>query len=211
MNKITAALFDLDGTLIDSEKWVKGSFEHVFQLFGIHPDRRNHGTKALSGLTLRETYASVADPDKILAMTRAHVEFQANNLHLVTVFGDVIESLRELRSLGIRTGVITNRSVNARSIMEHCGMGGLIDLTVSVEDVTHPKPHPEGILKALKHFGAAPDQAIMVGDMAPDVIAGRAAGVVTVGVDTSNQFEALMDSEPNHLVHTMKDLIPLFW
>ena len=201
----------MDGVLIDSKLLVKGAFIHTFATFNIPDERHFFGTTALSGLSLVETYQTVAPDADISKLTKAHAAFQNDNLHLVTPFDDAVVTLKELRRKGVNIGVITNRSINARHILEHCGLDSLIDLVVSVEDVVNPKPHPEGILKAMAHFGSKPYETIMVGDMPVDITAGKSAGVTTVAVDTSNCLDELRKNNPSFLIQRVSELIPLFF
>ena len=66
---------------------------------------------------------------------------------------------------------------------------------VGREDVTHRKPHPEPVLKCLEHLRLAPHQAVYIGDSPIDIQAGKAAGVVTVGVLTGTSTDAVMRQE----------------
>ena len=71
---------------------------------------------------------------------------------------------------------------------------------ITGEEVTEPKPHPEGIFTALKQLGATAENAIFVGDSDADIIAGRAAGLTTVGVDwlLVTQKAGSFDPEPDY-------------
>jgi|ERR1035437_704503 pyrophosphatase PpaX len=206
--KITTALFDLDGVLIDSARLVEGAFDHTFAAFNI---ATQYDPVADGGLTIRERYGRVVTEADLPKFMQTHADFQKNNLHLVTAFDDAVSTLQILRGKGIYIGVITNRSINARHIIEHCALAPLIDFVVSVEDVTNPKPHPEGILKAMGHFGSKSSETIMVGDMPVDIQAGKAAGVTTVAIDTSECLEALVKSRPDHVVKTLAEIVHLLF
>ena len=60
-------------------------------------------------------------------------------------------------------------------LLAEFNLDGYFDLVVTSTDVKHPKPHPEGLLKILNHFGLAPHQAIYIGDSQVDELAARAA------------------------------------
>jgi len=205
---ITTALFDLDGVLIDSAKLVEGSFNHTLALF-------KTGKKAEDvldgGSTIREVYGKLTTAEELPKFVEAHAAFQRDNLHLVTAFEDAARTLETLRAKGIHTGVITNRSINARRIIEHCKLDSLIDLVISVEDVKNPKPHPEGILKAMTHFGSKLFETIMVGDMPVDIEAGKAAGVITVGINTNGNLEDLKKAGPDYITGSLGELVPLLF
>ena len=206
--KITTVLFDLDGVLINSAKLVSDSFDHTFAAFNMS---ERFESISGSGLTIAEVYGQYTTKDQLLKFMEAHAGFQKNNLHLVTAFEDALSTLRILRDKGIHIGIITNRSMNARNIIEHCELTPLVDFVVSVEDVKNPKPHPEEILKAIAHFDSNPAETIMVGDMPVDIQAGKAAGVITVATNTSDCLDELKKSHPNHIVQALAELIPLFF
>ena len=73
--------------------------------------------------------------------------------------------------------------VTAKISFHALGIDELIDVLVAGDDVTNPKPHPEGVLRVLTELGHNPNEAgAMVGDSAADVYAGRGAGLTTIGV-----------------------------
>ena len=205
---ITTALFDLDGVLIDSAKLIEGSFEYTLALF-------NTGKKAKDvldgGSTIREVYGKLTSKEELPKFLEAHAAFQKDNLHLVTPFQDAIATLETIRAKGIHIGIITNRSINARYIIEHCKLNGLVDLVISVEDVKNPKPHPEGIQKAMAHFESKPSETIMVGDMPVDIEAGKAAGVITVGLNTNGNLWDLKKSGSDYITGSLAELVPLLF
>jgi len=83
-----------------------------------------------------------------------------------------------------RLGVVTTKTGSySKELLEHLGLLEYFDVVVGKENVHHPKPHPEPILKALHHIGAAPQKSFMVGDTCLDMEAARDAGVYGVGVE----------------------------
>ncbi len=84
--------------------------------------------------------------------------------------------LRYLRP-AYKTAVVTNRSDTIDGVLEEHGLEGQFDLVVSSLDVTHPKPHPESLLKALEHFGLLSREAVYIGDSEVDEQAAIAAQV----------------------------------
>lgn len=206
----TAAFFDLDGVLINSEALIKAAFAHVFKTFNI-TDPRVLERGGLNGYALDEVYGLIAQGEELKSMKKTHADFQINNLHLVEAIEDVIIALLELKKMGIKVAIVTNRHGNAEHIIKHCGFRDLVDLIVSADTVKKTKPHPEGIQMALAYFDVKPEEAIMVGDSAVDIIAGREAGVTTVGVDTSVALEELKASKPDYMVSSLTDILPWFF
>jgi FMN phosphatase YigB (HAD superfamily) len=75
----------------------------------------------------------------------------------------------------LATAISTNRTTTMAAVLDTFSLRAHFDLVVTAQDVAHPKPHPEALLKILSHFGVAADEGIFVGDSAID--AGHAASV----------------------------------
>lgn len=79
-----------------------------------------------------------------------------------------------------KTAIATNRTDTMDAVMRVHGLTPHFDLVISAREVDHPKPHPEPLQKILRHFQAAPEEAVYVGDSIVDAEAARQAGVVFV-------------------------------
>jgi len=76
-----------------------------------------------------------------------------------------------------KTAVVTNRSDTMNGVLSEHGLEGSFDVVISALDVTHPKPHPEGLLKILKRFDLQPREAVYIGDSELDEISARESGI----------------------------------
>lgn len=206
LTSVTTALFDFDGVLGNSSAFVNGSFEHVFKTFNVQGDPRKLLPR---GATIREIYGAVAREEDLPKFIEAHIGFQTQNLHLVTRSEGAAEVLEHLHKLDLNIGMISNRA-NIRVLMDHCELSHPDYYVVGAADVLKGKPDPEGILKAMNHFGSKPEETVMVGDMRVDILAGKAAKVMTVAVNTSDCTQELVDSEPDFFIERISDLLPLF-
>ena len=123
------------------------------------------------------------------------------------------ELLARLRAQGIRTGVVTN-GTRPRIEKELARLGVLdtFHTVVCHEDVTHSKPHPEGILKSLACVGCGPETCWYVGDTPVDIEQGHNAGVFTVGIVTDYVDAArLADSRPRLLLDSIEELSEMLY
>lgn len=84
-----------------------------------------------------------------------------------------LDQLRGHASLAI----CTNRATSMDMIIEDFGLTGYFEYVMTASQVTHPKPHPEPLLKVLHHFGVEPDEALFIGDGEVDMQSAAAAGV----------------------------------
>ena len=91
------------------------------------------------------------------------------------------------REKGIKTGIVTTKlSFRIREILAKYAANDLVSVIVGESDVSHPKPHPEGILLALSSLDTSPQDAVYVGDTVVDAQAARDAGVAFIGVTTGS-------------------------
>jgi len=103
-------------------------------------------------------------------------------------FPDTRSAVSSLRENGVKTGIVTNRRY-ARAVAEQCGIDGLFDVFVGIDEVHNPKPHPEPLTEALSRLGVPRGDAFYTGDTDIDMRAAAAAGVTAIGVATGS-FDA---------------------
>ncbi len=125
----------------------------------------------------------------------------------VEVYETTIALIQEIRSLGIKTALISS-SKNCRSIIERVGAADLFDARIdgvdALERKIKGKPAPDVFLQAAKDLGVAPEHAVVIEDAISGVQAGREGGFAEViGVDRSDQAEALLENGADVVV---KDL-----
>ena len=192
---IQTVTFDLDGTLIDSTDAIVESFMYTFDVIGEPRPPRDAIVNSI-GYTNEQQFAKLSphDPDDCARIYRAHYELHA--CAKTTLLPGCREALAALQAEGIRIGFGTSKQRKyAEMILDHLGVLDCFEVRIGPDDVTHPKPHPEAVLKALTLFGVAPSQMIFVGDMHFDVLASQAAGVrclaVATGYATRAELEAL--------------------
>lgn len=107
------------------------------------------------------------------------------------------ELLERLLDAGCRLGILTRNShENALATLAHTGIDGCFEPTAVLgRDAARPKPDPEGIELLLRHWDASAETAVMVGDHAMDLRAGRRAGVMTVHLDPAGAFAWPADTD----------------
>lgn len=203
-----AVLFDLDGTLIDTHEFIRAGFDHALRLHG-HTGVAHEDMVPVAGFDLKACFnhflPEVEDCAQLITDLRA---FQAVNLHLVTTFSHTLSTLHAVRERSIKIAVITNRTRSSAVVsLEKTNLFNQIDLLVSPEDVKNVKPHPEGVLKALDHFGVSADEAWMIGDSDVDITAGKNGGVRTIGVMSGPQGELLLQHAPNYVIKDIQDIL----
>jgi pyrophosphatase PpaX len=184
MSSIRTVLFDLDGTLIDSIRLILDSYHHTLQMHGL-PARSDDDWLRGVGTPLKVQFAEwEQDPAALDALIATYREYNLRNHDaMVTVYGGVVDAVREIRAAGLKTGLVTSK--NRHGAMRGLSLVGLettMDVLVCADDVVNPKPHPEPVEMAVRLLGADFESTVFVGDSIHDMHAGRAAGVRTVAV-----------------------------
>ena len=205
------ALFDLDGTLLNTNNLILASFKHTLKKdLGI--DVTDGELTPYFGEPLMTTLERF---DRSLAPKMITTYRNFNHIYhdeLTTIFPGVHETLVELKENNFRLGIVTSkiRSVAIRGL-ELFDIYQYFDCVVAAEDTKEHKPHPQPILKALDLLGVeAVQTTIMVGDSPFDILSARAAGIVPVGVNWSVRLDELKELKPYLIIGEMGELVTEF-
>jgi pyrophosphatase PpaX len=208
---IDTVLFDLDGTIVDTNELIIQSFLHVFQHHSLESVTREHIIPHM-GKPLRDQFQYFSSKDNVDDMIAAYRVFNIEKHdELVKEFPYVREVIQALSAGGIRLGIVTTkmRKTTLMSLQLY-GLYEFMDAIVTIDDVEHPKPHPEPVLKAVEALGSHPGNTLMVGDSQFDILSANEAGAVSVGVAWSLKGEQhLRGFNPAHIIHDMRDLLDI--
>jgi pyrophosphatase PpaX len=209
-NKINTVLFDLDGTLIDTNELIISSFLHTLEHYYPNQYKREDVLPFL-GPTLKETFESMenANVDEMIKTYRKY-----NITHhdsFVTEFPTVIETVKTLKEKGYKVGIVTTKiSDVVMKGLKLTKLDSYFDVIVTLDHVEKPKPDPEPIFKALEQLHSKPEETIMVGDNHHDILAGKNAGTTTAGVAWSIKGrEHLEQYKPDYILEEMADLLKI--
>lgn len=117
--------------------------------------------------------------------------------------------LERLKARGHRMGIVTGKGRTALDIsLEKLGMSGYFDVTVSGDEMTRPKPDPEGVLTAMNALGGTKEETVFIGDSEADMRAGKGAGVFTIGAHWLEHVQThRFDTTPDLYVTRIAELI----
>lgn len=185
--EIDTVLFDFDGTLVDSSRAICRAFNEALATEA-RPAVPDEAIRPMIGRPLVEMFATVDAQADREALERYVGAYRAAwDLIAVPLTSPLPAMMETIDGLGRhrKLGVVTSRlSSGAHRIIDALGLSGRFDVVVGLEHVARPKPDPEAVHLALGRLGARAERAMMVGDTPDDVLAGRAAGAVAVGVTT---------------------------
>jgi pyrophosphatase PpaX len=212
---LSTFLFDLDGTLIDSIELILRSYRHTMQVHRTNaplpPDdvwMKGLGTPLW--VQFRNWTEDEAEIEAMVATYRAY-----NLTHhdaLVKPYEGVVAEVLELQKKGKRLGLVTSKLKDgAMKGLRLAGLDQAFEIVIGAGDVTHPKPHPEPVLRALDLLGAPASGAVFIGDSRHDMECGRAAGVKTAAVLWGPFDRAhLEDLTPDYWLEKPDDLRQLY-
>ncbi|MDX1547194.1 MAG: HAD-IA family hydrolase [Rhodothermales bacterium] len=194
---LSALIFDLDGTLIDTTAAHARAWCRAFDEFGFHvPTDRialeigKGGSLLVPALVGQRAEQQHGDA---LRDAQTGIYLEIIREEGVRVFPRVRELFEALRARGLQIAVAT--AADEESLAEALDQAGLRDLIESIDavihddDVARSKPHPEAVQPAVEQLGLAPSQCAFVGDTSYDVEACKRAGLVCLGV-TSGPHDA---------------------
>lgn len=208
-------LFDVDGTLVDSQNIIVASMREAFLAYGLEPPNRERSL-SIVGLSLAEAFTVLVGPKApIEGLVKAYKDvfsqFREDPAYHETVFPGAVECLAWLKAredvvLGIATG--KSRRGVAHLLERHCW--GEVFSIIQTADDAPSKPDPAMIHQAMEAVGVAPADTVMIGDSSYDMAMARAAGALPVGVSWGFQpVAALTEAGAAHIVDSYTDLDPV--
>jgi pyrophosphatase PpaX len=207
---LRAALFDFDGTLVDTTELIYQSMRHAAgEVLGREIPREILMANVGQPLPRQMELIDAERAEELLESYRLHNE--EHHDALIQEFPGIEEALARLRSAGVRVAVVTSKrrfSVEM-ALRRFPGLGEVADRFVTMEDTAEHKPHPEPLLKGLEFLGGVPpEEAAYVGDSPFDVAAAKAAGITSVAVSWGAFSEdTLREAEPDHLVEDIDSAV----
>lgn len=168
-------IFDVDGTILDTEKSILRSLQQVLKEEG-----KNYPLEDLRfalGIPGKETLRRLG----VIEIERVHSIWSRTVLefsHEVHIFEDLKEVIQTLSKIPIRTGIVTSKTKQELiDEFEPFGLSSLFEHTVCADDTENHKPNPEPLLLCLDELKATKNDAIYIGDSIYDMQCANSAGV----------------------------------
>lgn len=186
----TAALFDLDGTLLDTIPDLADATNAMLQALGLHTLPQDtiatfvgKGTGVLVERALNAQPQGTALPDQALALDTFHACYHECNGNRARLYPGVMQGLDALSAAGLALGVVTNKpTAFSLPLLEQAGLAGYFAHIVCGDTCTQKKPHPMPFQHACDLLGVPPTHAVAVGDSMNDALSARAAGLTVLAV-----------------------------
>ena len=173
-------IYDCDGVILDSMESNYIFYNRIMEFLGRSEiDRNNSDAKRVlhtySFNNVMEYFfaGDLRRDDAFQFAKTIHYRDLMPYMKMEDGFVQALDQLKGQTSLAI----CTNRATSMEMIIEDFGLDGYFDYIMTASQVTYPKPHPEPLLKVLKHFGVEPEEALFIGDGEVDMQAAQGAGV----------------------------------
>ena len=202
---ITTLLFDWDGTLVDSAHLGLAAYEKAFAELDFTFSKEAY--EANYSPNWYAVYEALGLPkerwEKADELWRRH--YGAQTAELVEGAGDV---LMELRRRNYRLGVVTSGNEDRVSQeIEEASLPEIFEVVICAEHIANKKPHPEGLEIALERLGCSPEAAAYVGDAPEDILMGKHANILTIGVRSNYPCSArVIEAGPDIFLDSISDL-----
>ena len=180
MSKYQVLLFDLDGTVADTDQMI---VETMNILYDLYRDGRRTPVEEIYYFSGPPIYETLNKEFPGCDLEFMHAEFRRVSVELypktVKTYPHCKETLIKLKKQGYKLGVVTNKIHSSTLLcLKLIGLEGIFDSLVCYDDVKHPKPEAEPILKSMETLGASDLKKVLyIGDNKLDLLTANNAGV----------------------------------
>ncbi|MBB6453137.1 phosphoglycolate phosphatase/pyrophosphatase PpaX [Salirhabdus euzebyi] len=200
---IKSVIFDFDGTLANTLPICYEAFQKVFAKY----DNKTLTTEDIHAM-FGPSEVGIIRKNLIHQNVEEAIElyyetYLKKHNSLVNRNKEIENMLRTLTDMGVKLGIVTGKARRSLDISLHAlHMDHYFHVTITGDDVVHPKPHPEGVEKALSLLEVNSNEAVFVGDSDADIKAGLHANVHTVGVEWLPNYEPVAITTKPHAIFT---------
>lgn len=195
--KLAAVIFDLDGTLVDSEiAWGK-AFSHVLKKIGVNVESSHPQT---TGISIKPNWHELIEKYSI------KTEFTLNELEMFTLkelenhvedinlMDGALEFIGDLKDSGYQLGLATSTNWTiVDKVFDRLGLHDVFDSVTTGEEVDYPKPFPDIYLVAAEKLGVDPIDCLVIEDSAPGVTAAVEANIKVIAVSDNDDEKGELD------------------
>ncbi len=182
----TAVVFDLDGTLVDSEPNYFEAGRELLARYGVTLTWEEHeryiGVSTAETLQIWQDKYGITDPLEELLDEKnaAYLQLARRSTH---AYPEMVKFVRRLHADGVAMIVASGSSLAAiHAILEGTGLDAYLTMAVSADEVPHGKPEPDVFLEAARRLGVEPADCVVMEDAAPGAVAAHKAGMRCIAI-----------------------------
>ena len=206
------AIFDLDGTLLDTISDLSTACNVALETFGypLHSEEtyKTYVGNGIYKLVERSLPLEARKEENVLRVKEVFdAYYKAHSLDQTKPYVGIINLLKNLKEQGISCGVVTNKAHPYAVELVKLFFGDLIEYTVGQREGIPTKPHPQGVLEMMMHFKVPREACIYIGDSNVDMQTAQAAQLESIGVLWGfRSKEELIQSGATYLVENTEQL-----
>ncbi|MBQ8569488.1 MAG: HAD family hydrolase [Oscillospiraceae bacterium] len=184
--KFKAAVFDLDGTLLDTLDDLTDSVNHALSQCGYPVHTRDEVCSfvgnGIKNLMKKAVPDGENDPlfEKAFSLFKEH--YAENCLNKTAPYTGIMDMLKKLKELNVKTAIVSNKADFAVKSLADDFFGGLVLSAIGEREGTARKPAPDTVYLALKEIGADISEAVYIGDSDVDIKTAANAGIPCISV-----------------------------
>lgn len=208
---IKGVLFDLDGTLLNTNDLIIKSFRETFKYYYKEREFTHQEIIDCIGPTLEQTAKKYypENIEELISLYRHH--YVLNHDELIEIYPGIIEMIQNLKSLGLKLAIVTSKKRDMTlKAMQHMDILDYFDVIISSDEVTQPKPHQEPIELAIKDLNLSKEEVLMVGDNSHDIECANNALVKSVAVGWALKgADYLRGFNPTYIINNADELVDI--
>ncbi|MDT3402791.1 HAD family hydrolase [Mucilaginibacter terrae] len=192
-----AAIFDMDGTLVDNNPYHFKAWKQLFEQHnrvGVTPELYNEKISGVPGMVIMRNFFGNDHTEEQMTQLFAHKTRNYKEIYAphVTPINGLERFLTALKNAGFKLAVASSATeANIEFVLSRLPVKHLFDVVVDGLRVSKSKPNPDIFLKAAKDLGVSPENCVVFEDSLSGVKAGNAAGMKVVGITTSHTSDEL--------------------
>ena len=208
---IKLIIFDFDGTIGDTQGLIVCTMQETLRVVGL-PVFSAEECASTIGLPLKECFTHLMEMGdetaSLCEKTYREIFTEKNKQVKIAPFPNVVETLKNLHEKGYTLTIASSRGHESLDdFVRDMKLESYIRLVLGAEDVTNAKPDAEPVLKTLNILYFTPEETLVVGDMAFDILMGRNAGTKTCGVTYGNgKVNELLDAGADYIINNFAKL-----
>ncbi len=209
--KIETLVFDVSGVLIDDIYTVWMADSDAFEACGLERIESIERFKEAFKLPIPEWCRSMGVPEDM--MTKMEEEYRRaypKYSEHIKIFPEVKSVLGRFKEDNYTLAIVSNiLSSFLREHLQRFGIRKYFDVVTGQDDCNEQKPSPKPLLITFKKLGAGPERSAYIGDMEEDIIAGKRAGVYTIGICRDESYHPLWKlkrQNPDFIVKNLNEL-----
>lgn len=214
MKKYNFAIFDLDGTILDTLGDLRNSVNFALSKNNL-PERTTEEIRQFVGngirlLIERAVPENTSDDVTDKCFDDFKVHYKDNSANLTKPYCGVVEMLNELKNNGIKLAVVSNKADFAVQGLIKQYFPDLFDFSVGERDGIKRKPSPDSVFVAMKHLGADKADTIYIGDSEVDIETANNSGVPCIAVTWGfRDKDVLKKLNPQYIVNEPKEIVDI--